>query len=105
MALGFVWWYRWLHQVHEAGHQRHPDGDRGEGQNHPERVQLPKHCGGIHQEAADHRCASGIHVKIWYEAATDNRTNIDSLCRLCFKKRSYPGIGIFSETDELGQLL
>ena len=29
----------------------------------------------------------GIHVKIWYEAATDNPTNVDTLCRLCFKKR------------------
>ena len=76
---------RWLHQVHEAGHQRHPDGERGEGQNHPERVELPRHCGGIHREAADHRCASGIHAKIWYEADTDNRTNVDSLCGLCFK--------------------
>ena len=30
----------------------------------------------------------GIHVKVWYEAATDNRTNVDSLCRLCFNKRA-----------------
>ena len=29
----------------------------------------------------------GIHAKIWYEAATDNRTNVDTLCGLCFKKR------------------